>query len=89
MQKPISKLLFFDFVPQQSKNIKTEKKYEIVNSLEYKTAVSECEKLLQNNGRIVTRASGTEDLVRIMIEHDDAFLAQQIFEKLEKVIKEF
>ena len=89
MQKPISKLLFFDFVPQQSKNIKTEKKYEIVNSLEYKTAVSECEKLLAGKGRIVTRASGTEDLVRIMIEHDDAFLAQQIFEKLEKVIKEF
>ena len=89
MQKPISELLFFDFVPQQSKNISTNKKYEIVNSLEYKTAVCECEKLLAGKGRIVTRASGTEDLVRIMVEHDDPTLAQQIFNKQKKVIKEF
>lgn len=87
--KPISELLFYDFCPQHSKNIITEKKYEIVNSLEFKTAVECCEKLLQNKGRIITRASGTEDMIRIMIEHNDTNLIYQIFEKLEKIIKEF
>jgi len=85
---PLSKNLFTKFVPQYSKNLKTEKKFEVVNSLQFKNAVYECENLLNKKGRVITRASGTENLVRIMIESDDEKLVKLIFEKLEKAISE-
>ena len=84
----ISKSIFKNFVPQYTKNIKTDKKFEIVNSLQYKNAVDECEKMIKNKGRIVTRASGTENIVRIMIECEDENIIKTIFEKLEKVCTE-
>ena len=85
----ISKCVFNDFVPQYSKNILTDKKFEVVNSLQYKSAVQECENLLGGKGRIVTRASGTENLVRIMVESEYQKIAADIITKLEKTIKEF
>lgn len=86
--EPISKNLFWGLLGQHEKNIITEKKYEIINSAKFKVAVSECEKLLGKNGRIVTRASGTENKIRLMVECDDKFLATQILNKLESATRD-
>ena len=86
-KKPLSTQIFNNFIPQFSKNILTDRKFEVVNSLQYKTATIECEKMLNGGGRIITRASGTENLVRIMVEHPNAKLVEKIFEKLENIIK--
>ena len=85
----ISNYIFKDFVPQHSKNVCTERKFEVVNSKEYKDATKKCEQLLRGKGRIVTRASGTENLVRIMVESKDSRIASNIIQKLEAVINQF
>ena len=41
-------------------------------------------KHLENNGRIFVRKSGTQQLVRILIEHEST----QILSKVEKIIRE-
>ena len=74
-------------MPQFSKNIFVESKFEIINSAKFKVAVSECEQLLAGAGRIVTRASGTEPKIRLMVETENESLAQTILQKLEQATK--
>ena len=44
---------------------------------------SKVEKILENNGRILVRKSGTQSLIRVLIEHESA----QILRDAEKIIK--
>ncbi len=68
--RPASEALrVFTPVPQILKNVKCEAK--VLENAEVKSAIGVLEKTLSGNGRIVVRASGTEPLVRIMIEGDD------------------
>ena len=46
----------------------------------------EVEKLLNNHGRIVLRPSGTEPLVRVMVEGDNANKIKQLANQLVDVI---
>ena len=84
----ISENLFYGLLKQYTLNIQTEKKYEIINSSKFKSAVSECEKMLEGKGRIVTRASGTENKIRLMVESKDEVLANKILYLLKKIAKE-
>ena len=43
-----------------------------------KDAISEGESRLANTGRLVIRASGTEPLIRVMAEGDDASLIKNV-----------
>lgn len=52
-----------------------------------KAAIAEAEIILGANGRIVVRPSGTEPLVRVMVEAKDAILAQQLADKIAIKIK--
>ncbi len=54
--------------PQLLKNIRVSDKNEVMKSPELKERIAELEKELDGNGRILVRASGTEPLVRIMVE---------------------
>ena len=44
---------------------------------------SKVEKILENNGRILVRKSGTQPLIRVLIEHESS----QILRDAEKIIK--
>ena len=85
--KPISKHLFYDLLPQFSKNVAVKDKYQIINSAKFKSAVSDCEQLLSGTGRILTRASGTEPKIRFMVETENEALAKEILLKLENATK--
>ena len=61
-------------------------KYIVINSASTKVAISECEQLLNDSGRVVVRASGTEPKIRVMVETQNDKLANKIFEKIEKSI---
>jgi phosphoglucosamine mutase len=50
------------------------------------TAIKEAELSLQNTGRIFVRASGTEPLVRVMVEGPDKCLCETLAEKVAEVI---
>ena len=68
--RPASEALrVFTPVPQILKNVKCDT--AMIEKADVKSAIADIEKKLNGGGRIVVRASGTEPLVRIMIEGDD------------------
>ena len=52
-----------------------------------KTAVADEEKVLRGEGRILVRPSGTEALIRVMVEARTESVAQLVAERLVKVIR--
>lgn len=81
-KQSLSSLIFKNLTPQHSTDVVVTNKYEIVNSAKYRVVVSECEKMLGAEGRIVTRASGTEPKIRIMVESKNKEIAKKILAKL-------
>jgi phosphoglucosamine mutase len=51
-------------------------------------SVAEAESELGDNGRIVLRPSGTEPLIRVMVEGVDADIVRQQCEALAEVVRE-
>ena len=51
--------------------VNSDKKYEYENNKEIKEAIEKLEKEFAGNGRVLIRPSGTEPLVRVMIEGED------------------
>lgn len=80
--KPASELLHqFDAVPQLLKNVR----YSGGDPLEVapvKAAIAEAEAELGENGRLVIRASGTEPLIRVMAEGDDAAQVERLVDHI-------
>ncbi|MDD4914964.1 MAG: phosphoglucosamine mutase [Methylococcales bacterium] len=76
--------------PQVLINVRVDKKVEINRNDAIKAAVASVEKELGNRGRVLLRASGTEPLVRVMVEgvdHDDVTkYAQQLAEAVKNAI---
>ena len=66
-----SKLLnVFKPTPQVLKNIKVKDK-SVINSLKCKNAIKLAAMLIKKNGRLLVRKSGTEQIIRIMVESND------------------
>ena len=79
--------------PQVLINAKVDsnKKYDYENNEKIKTAIEKLEKEFAGNGRVLIRPSGTEPLVRVMIEGEDQSYitkkAQEIVDLIEKELK--
>jgi phosphoglucosamine mutase len=54
--------------PQVLLNVKTKTKLDLNSNSALKKAVADVEKLLGDSGRVLLRASGTEPLIRVMVE---------------------
>lgn len=63
-------------------------KESIMASEALKTAIAREEELLHGEGRILVRPSGTEALIRVMVEAKTEEIAQQSAEKLVKLIQD-
>jgi phosphoglucosamine mutase len=50
------------------------------------SSIADAEKRLGNQGRLVIRPSGTEPLIRVMAEGDDAYVVNEIVDELCSVI---
>ena len=69
---PASKLYEgFRMYPQVLKNIKVSDKQQAQNDEDVKKAVKEAENALGTSGRILVRESGTEPVIRVMVEAED------------------
>jgi phosphoglucosamine mutase len=73
--------------PQILINVSGVAKDKLAQSQAIATAVSEAEITLGDEGRVLLRASGTESLVRVMVEASSDNLAQEIAGKLAAVVK--
>ncbi|MGN2641563.1 phosphoglucosamine mutase [Nocardia takedensis] len=71
-------------VPQVLVNVPVSDKAAVAAAPEVREAVGEAERVLGDSGRILLRPSGTEQLVRVMVEATDPELAQQLAEDLAK-----
>lgn len=72
----------FDRYPQSLKNIFVPDKKALLASPNLKNAVAEASKLLDGKGRVFIRPSGTEPLVRILVEARDVKLVNSVAENL-------
>ena len=80
--KPASELLHqFDPVPQLLKNVRFAGGKPLENA-NVQAAIAEGEAALAGRGRIVIRASGTEPVIRVMAEGDDAGQVTQIVDMI-------
>jgi phosphoglucosamine mutase len=86
-QKPMSELgRQFDTVPQLLKNVK----YTGANPMELdkvKQAITAGEEVLKGTGRVLVRPSGTEPLIRVMAEGDDADQVKSVVNSIIDAIK--
>lgn len=72
--------------PQVLINIKTAEKVDLENHAELNKALSIVESELGDKGRVLIRASGTEPLIRVMVEANDLNLAEASAKKLAAVL---
>ncbi len=73
--------------PQVLINVKNVAKERLASSTAIAAAVKAAETELGSNGRILLRASGTEPLVRVMVEAQSDAVAQNVATKLAQVVE--
>ena len=71
--KPSSELLHqFEPVPQLLKNVRFDVGQFPLDNGHVQAAIAQAETDLAGKGRLLIRTSGTEPLIRVMAEHEDA-----------------
>lgn len=68
--------------------VSSEKKYDFDKNEEIKSEIEKLEKEFNGNGRVLIRASGTEPLVRVMIEGEDTEYIEQRAKQIADLIAE-
>ncbi len=76
--------------PQVNKNVRVSQmgKVRFSTDKSIKIAIEEAEKELRNTGRVLVRVSGTEPLVRIMLEGEDEVLIEKLASEVAEVVEE-
>ena len=85
--KRFSELHTFDPMPQLLLNEKVAAKPPLESLPRYQSARQQAESELNGRGRILVRYSGTENLVRVMVEGEDDNQIREIAENLREVLK--
>ena len=74
--------------PQKLVNIKVIDKKSAMEDAEILVECEKVEKELEGNGRILLRASGTENLIRVMVEASSDELTDKYCEQVAKIVRE-
>ena len=87
-QKPMSELAApVKFYPQVLKNVRVKSKPEAQNDPDVQAAVQQVAEALGSDGRILVRESGTEPVIRVMVEAGTDALCEQYVDRVIEVIK--
>lgn len=78
----------FTKFPQILVNVSVAKTNNVINMPHIQQAVKEVEHKLGDKGRVLLRPSGTEPLVRIMVEGEDAPYVKHLAEQLADLVKQ-
>lgn len=81
--------LLADFIeyPQVIINVPARDKYEVINRLSVKTALKNANTVLEGRGRVLLRASGTEEIVRVMVEAENEAICKAVADELAKTVE--
>ena len=87
-EKPMSELAApVVFYPQVLKNVKVRSKPETQNDPDVQAAVQKVAEKLGDTGRILVRESGTEPVIRVMVEAESNEICEQYVDEVIQVIK--
>ena len=73
--------------PQVLINVRAEKAAGLAGNEKVKAAVQEAEQTLNGKGRVLLRPSGTEPLLRVMVEGEDGALVKKCAEGIAEVVR--
>lgn len=73
--------------PQELINVKDVAKERLATSLKLQSGIHQAQEKLGTSGRILVRASGTESLVRVMVEAQSAVHAHEIAEEIATLVR--
>ena len=86
--KPMSELAApVVFYPQVLKNVRVRSKPEAQNDPDVQKAVADVAEALGDQGRILVRESGTEPVIRVMVEADTEELCEKYVDAVIDVIR--
>jgi phosphoglucosamine mutase len=86
-QKTLAQLLEkVTLFPQTLINVKYKQGYDWKTDAKIQEAITQAEKNLNGSGRVLIRPSGTEPLLRVMVEAQDAVQAQEQAKKIAQTI---
>jgi phosphoglucosamine mutase len=74
--------------PQKMLNVRTDRRIDLGASTAIQKAVSQVETELAETGRVVLRASGTEPMIRVMVEGKNEHQVLTLAERLAAVVAE-
>jgi phosphoglucosamine mutase len=74
-------------LPQTMLNVRVERRVDVGANASIRAAVSDAERKLGTRGRVVLRPSGTEPVVRVMVEGEDAGTVKSIAAELADVVR--
>ncbi|MBD3820686.1 MAG: phosphoglucosamine mutase [Thiotrichales bacterium] len=74
-------------MPQLLKNVRIQDKVNISSNAMLQTAISESEARMAGKGRVLIRASGTEPLIRVMVEGQDMLMIESEVNALLQVVE--
>ena len=77
----------FTMYPQVLENVRVADKKAAQADVEVKAAIKEVEETLGDKGRILVRESGTEPVVRVMVEAETTEVCQEMVNKVVEVMK--
>src|SRR5699024_10282740 len=73
--------------PQELVNVRVTDKHSVTANPKVKEKINAVEEEMAGNGRVLVRASGTEPLVRVMVEAETEDLARRYSEEIAEVVK--
>jgi phosphoglucosamine mutase len=87
--KPLSELAeVMEVYPQKLINVSVADAKSVAASRAVERAVTGAEEQLGEEGRILLRPSGTEPVVRVMVEHADEEVCEEVCEEVARVVSE-
>ncbi|WP_413376816.1 phosphoglucosamine mutase [Alkalihalobacillus sp. 1P02AB] len=86
--KPLSELAMeMETFPQELVNIRVTDKHAVTDNEKVKEAITKVEEDMNGEGRVLVRPSGTEPLVRVMVEAKTEELCQQFVTSIAEVVE--
>lgn len=76
-----------DKLPQRTRNVRVRGAAQVVRQQSVLDALAEVQQVLEGRGRVVLRPSGTEPLVRVTIEAEDAGEVERLASKLADAVE--
>lgn len=87
-EKPASGLMHqFDPVPQLLRNVRFQTGQTPLEAASVQEAIADAEAQLAGGGRLLIRTSGTEPLIRVMAEHEDAALMERAVDMVVQAVE--